>query len=165
MRSALIVLSLLTTLAMFPPATAQPVERMAWLAGCWRGDFGEAGTVEQWLQPAGGIMLGMSRTVRQGKTADYEFMQLRQLPNGVLAFVPQPSGRPPTVFQLVSMSALEAVFENPEHDFPQRVVYSRPEESRLLARIEGTRNGANRRIEFNFSRVSCEAPTTSSIAK
>jgi len=106
-------------------------------------------------------MLGMSRTVRQGKTAEYEFMQLRQLPNGVLAFVPQPSGRPPTTFQLVSMNEFEAVFENLAHDFPQRVTYSRPEESRLLARIEGTRNGASRRIEFNFSRVSCEQPATS----
>jgi hypothetical protein len=129
---------------------------MSWLAGCWRGESGEPGTVEQWLQPAGGTMLGMSRTVRRGKTAEYEFMQLRQLPNGVLAFVPQPSGRPPTTFQLVSMSEFEAVFENQAHDFPQRIAYSRPEESRLLARIEGAHNGASRRIEFNFLRVSCE---------
>jgi hypothetical protein len=161
MRSALIVLSLFTALVMPSSATAQSVERMSWLAGCWRGEFGEPGTVEQWLQPAGGTMLGMSRTIKQGKTAEYEFMQLRQLPNGVLAFVPQPAGRPPTTFQVVSISEFEVVFENQAHDFPQRIAYSRPEESRLLARIEGTRNGASRRIEFHFSRVSCEPPPAS----
>jgi len=102
-------------------------------------------------------MLGMSRTVKQGKTVEYEFMQLLHLPDGVLAFVPQPSGRPPTTFRLSSMGAFEAVFENAEHDFPQRIAYSRPEETQLLASIEGQRNGVTRRIEFRFARVGCEA--------
>lgn len=135
---------------------AQSVDDMAWLAGCWRGHGGEAGTVEQWLAPAGGTMLGMSRTVRQGKTAEFEFMQLRQLPDGTLALMPQPSGRPATVFRLLSSGPREAVFENPAHDFPQRIAYARPEDSRLLASIEGLRNGTPRRIEFAFSRVACE---------
>jgi hypothetical protein len=138
------------------PVGAQPVERMAWLAGCWQGQFGEPGSVEQWLPPAGAAMLGMSRTIKQHKMVEYEFMQLRQLPDGVLAFIPQPSGRPPTVFRLLRLGESEAVFENPEHDFPQRVSYSRPEESRLSASIEGVRNGATRRVEFSFSRVSCD---------
>lgn len=103
-------------------------------------------------------MLGMSRTVKQGKTVEYEFMQLGQLPDGVLAFVPQPSGRPPTTFRLLRISEFEAVFENAEHDFPQRIAYARPEEAQLLASIEGLRNGQTRRIEFRFARVGCEAP-------
>lgn len=138
------------------PARAQSVNDMAWLAGCWRGHGGEAGTVEHWLAPAGGTMLGMSRTVRQGKTVEFEFMQLRQLPDGTLALMPQPSGRPATVFRLLSSGPREAVFENPTHDFPQRIAYARQEDSRLLASIEGLRNGAPRRIEFAFSRVACE---------
>jgi hypothetical protein len=105
-------------------------------------------------------MLGMSRTVKQGKTVEYEFMQLRQLPEGTLTFVPQPSGRPPTVFRLLRLGDSEAVFENSEHDFPQRISYSRPQESRLVASIEGTRNGTARRVEFEFSRVSCDVPLT-----
>ncbi|AMO23609.1 DUF6265 family protein [Ramlibacter solisilvae] len=139
------------------PAVGQPVEKMAWLAGCWQGHFGEPGTVEQWLAPAGGTMLGMSRTIKQGKTAEYEFMHIRQLPEGVLAFVPQPNGRPPTVFRLLRLGESDALFENPEHDFPQRIHYARPAESRLVASIEGMRNGTMRRVEFAFSRVSCDA--------
>lgn len=137
-------------------ARAQAVEGMAWLAGCWRGHFGEAGTVEQWLPPAGGTMLGMSRTVRQGKTAEFEFLQLRQLQDGTLALMPQPAGKPATVFRLLSSGPQEAVFENPAHDFPQRIAYARPEDARLLASIEGLRNGTLRRIEFAFTRVACE---------
>ncbi|MBB2486186.1 hypothetical protein H5407_13265 [Mitsuaria sp. WAJ17] len=138
------------------PARAQSVDGMAWLAGCWRGHFGEAGTMEQWLPPAGGTMLAMSRTVRQGKTVEFEFLQLRQLQDGTLALMPQPAGRPATVFRLLSAGPQEAVFENPAHDFPQRIAYTRSDESRLLVSIEGLRNGTTRRIEFTFSRVGCE---------
>lgn len=139
-------------------ARAQSVDGMAWLAGCWRGHFGEAGTVEHWLPPAGGTLLGMSRTVKNGRTVEFEFLQIRPLADGTLALLPQPSGRPATVFRLRSSGPQEAVFENPEHDFPQRIAYARPEPSHLVARIEGTRNGSTRHIEFNFSRVACEAP-------
>ncbi|MCB1009826.1 MAG: hypothetical protein KDB94_13155, partial [Acidobacteria bacterium] len=48
-----------------PPAR---VEALAWLAGCWAPDGGESGSVEQWTAPAGGTMLGLSRTIRNGTT-------------------------------------------------------------------------------------------------
>ena len=154
---------LFTTLAMLAPVGAlaadEDVERVSWLAGCWQAEPGEPGTIEQWLPPAGGTMLGVSRTVKQGKTVAFEFMQLRKLPDGALAYIAQPSGGTPTVFRALSLGAREAVFENPEHDFPQRIRYSRAEESRLSASIEGTRNGATRKIEFSFSRVRCDATT------
>ena len=157
MRIAPVLFATLTSLASdLAFAADEGVDQLAWLAGCWQGQYGEPGTIEQWLAPAGGTMLGVSRTVKQGKTVEFEFMQLRQLADGALAFVAQPLGRPPTVFRALVLRNTEAVFENPEHDFPQRVSYSRPEESRLLAAIEGVRNGATRRIEFSFSRVSCD---------
>jgi hypothetical protein len=159
-RTPILLCSFAAISLMSSSAPAQPVERMAWLAGCWQGQSGEPGTIEQWLPPAGGAMLGMSRTIRQGQMAEYEFMQLRQLPDGTLAFVPQPSGRPPTTFRLLRLGEAEAVFENPEHDFPQRVTYVRPEAARLAASIEGVRNGTSRRIEFAFLRVSCDAQVT-----
>ena len=163
MRIAPVLFATLMPLASVGALAAdEGIDQLAWLAGCWQGHFGEPGTIEQWLAPAGGTMLGVSRTVKQGKTVEFEFMQVRQLPDGALAFIAQPSGRPPTVFQAIALRKKDAVFENTEHDFPQRVSYSRPEESRLLASIEGIRNGAARRIEFSFSRVSCDAAATGS---
>ena len=109
------------------------------------------------MPAAGGVMLGMSRTIRQGRMAEFEFMQMRQPPEGSLAFVPQPSGRPPTVFKLLRMGEAEAVFEDPEHEFPRRIGYARPQPDRLEAMLEGTRDGKPRRITFSFARVSCDA--------
>lgn len=83
----------------------------------------------------------------------------------MLAYIAQPSGRPPTPFRLLRIGEHEAVFENPEHDFPQRITYSRPEASRLLVGIEGPGKGERRKIEFAFSRTDCDAPLAAGPAK
>ena len=60
---------------------------VAWMAGCWAGDFGEPGTTEQWMAPAGESMLGMSRTVKKGRTVEHEFLQIRPDAAGRLAYI------------------------------------------------------------------------------
>ena len=138
MRIASLIVSSAASLACAGAFAADVgVDAVAWLAGCWQADPGEPGTVEQWLAPAGGTMLGVSRTVRQGRTVGFEFMQLRLLPDGTLAFIAQPSGRPPTVFRALSVRPGEAVFENPEHDFPKRIAYEKLADGSLKAVVDG----------------------------
>jgi hypothetical protein len=48
------------------------------------------------------------------------------------------------------------VFENPKHDFPQKVGYQRDGADTLLAWIEGTDKGQTRRIEFPYRRAMCQ---------
>ena len=139
------------------------LERLAWLAGCWRAEGGEAGSGEQWLPPAGGSMLGVSRTVRQGQTATHEFMQLREGADGNVVFIAQPAGQAEGRFTMEAGGPAEALFENPQHDFPQRVIYRLEEGGRLRARIEGRAPGAKemRTVDFPLQRVPCEAPSGS----
>lgn len=136
-------------------AQADPLDRLAWLAGCWAQDGREPGSVEQWMAPAGGLMLGMARTLKGGRVVEFEFMQIRQDADGALSFVAQPQGRPPTAFALVRQTDSELQFENPGHDFPQRVIYRLAAPDRLAARIEGQRNGQLRGIDFPMRRTPC----------
>lgn len=137
---------------------ADPLANMAWLKGCWQASAGaEAGSGEQWMGAAGGTMIGMSRTVRKGITAEYEFLQIRAIDGGQLAYIAMPSGRAPTVFPLLRESAAELVFENPGHDFPQRIIYQRDGEHAMRARIEGMSKGKLKGIDFPMKRVSCDA--------
>lgn len=141
------------------PALAAPsdVSSLAWLAGCWQSDGAEAGSGETWMPPAGGTMFGMSRTLKGGKTVAFEFMELRVLADGRLAFVAHPSGQEGATFPLLRADSAEAVFENTAHDFPQRVVYARDGASKLKARIEGTRNGKPLVVPFPMTRLACDA--------
>ena len=138
-------------------AQAADISRLAWLGGCWKSETAEPGSGEHWLPLAGGTLLGVSRTVKQGRTVEFEFMQIRTLADGQIAFIAMPSGQRTTVFPLVRLGDAEAVFENPQHDFPQRVIYQLESATRLRARIEGLRKGELRVVEFPMHRVSCDA--------
>ena len=126
------------------------VDQLAWLSGCWTLARPDGVTEEQWMKPAGGTMLGMSRTVKGGKTVEYEFLQLRDV-NGKLTYVAKPSGQAETPFPVKTIADAEVVFENPTHDFPQRVIYRRTADG-VTARIEGTMNGKLRGMDFVYTR-------------
>ena len=122
-----------------------------WLAGKWIMQNGTTTVEEWWMEPSGGAMLGLSRTVRDGKMGAFEYLRIDQTDKG-LAYLASPQGHPATPFYLRSIEAQKVTFENPEHDFPQRIVYWRSGD-RLCARIEGEKDGKPRQAEWCWSRV------------
>jgi Domain of unknown function (DUF6265) len=135
------------------PQGSPSVADLAWLAGCWESARGERHVSEQWMVPEGNTLLGMSRTVANGKTTEYEFLLIREGARG-LEYVAKPSGQPEATFTSVRVSAGEVVFENPAHDFPTRIIYRRQSDG-VTAAIEGLMNGQSRRIEFPYKPTSC----------
>ncbi|MGH8854312.1 MAG: DUF6265 family protein, partial [Telluria sp.] len=87
------------------PASAadDPLAALSWLQGCWAAEGAERGSGEQWMGPAGSSMLGMSRTVRNGRTVEYEFIRIAKGADGKLAYIAQPSGQPQASFALVKL--------------------------------------------------------------
>lgn len=144
------------SLALVLATPAGAVERLSWLADCWAHDGGEAGSGETWTPAEGGTMFGVGRTVRGGRTASFEFMQVRSRDDGTLVFVAQPGGAPPVEFPLASLDGTRAVFENPANEFPQRVIYERRDGGVLHARIEG----GGPAVDFPMHRVACDARDT-----
>ena len=106
---------------------------------------------------AGGTMLGVGRTIKNGKTIGHEFMQIRLSAQGTVVYVALPSGQKEATFALKHSSTTDVIFENPEHDFPQRVIYRSLPGDRLAARIEGILKGVPRAKDFPMRRVSCDA--------
>ena len=156
-HATLAVATLCGVIGVCAPVAAQPLDQLSWLAGCWAAEGGEPGSLEHWMPLAGGTMLGVARTVKNGKTVAHEFMQIREVAPGQIVYLAMPSGRTATPFALKRQAAGEVVFENLEHDFPQRVMYRQQANGGLLARIEGTRDGALRGIDFPLRRVSCDS--------
>jgi len=128
---------------------------LAWLAGCWDGSGGGREYLEQWMKPAGQTMLGMCRTVMNGKTVEHEFIQIREQ-EGDLFYIAKPSGQAETSFKLIKYNNQEAVFENLQHDFPQRVIYRLEKDGSLAAAIEGMSKGKLKHLDFPMKRVKCD---------
>lgn len=129
------------------------IARAAWLAGTW--EMGEAGdlTEETWLAPRGNAMMAVSRTVKGGRLAWFESVVLRETPTG-LVYEAHPAGQPGGSFPAVTVTDSLLVFENLEHDFPQRIGYRRAAGGGLEAWIEG----GGRRVEFGYRKAVASAP-------
>jgi hypothetical protein len=132
------------------------VNDLAWMGGCWQASFKGRDITEQWMKPAGQTMLGMGRTVAGGKTVEYEFMQVREDKDGSIYYVAKPSGQTEAAFKLIKLQNQEAVFENLEHDFPQRVIYRLQSDGSLFARIEGLTKGQPRGFDYPLARARCD---------
>jgi hypothetical protein len=122
------------------PAPAKPqLSDLAWMGGRWEAQIDGLLMEEHWMAPRGGSMIGMHRDVHLGrdKTVSFEFLRIVADDKGI-RYLASPGGRPPTPFELTSVSPSEAVFANPQHDFPQRILYFLEEDGAVLrARVEG----------------------------
>jgi hypothetical protein len=132
--------------------TAKPaLTDLGWMAGSWSGTAARGLEMEEhWTAPKGNSMLGIHRDVASGKTRLFEFLRIEQQGDQIV-YLSMPQGRSPaTPFPLKEVSGTRVVFENPAHDFPQRIIYWK-DGSDLRARIEGTMNGKEGSQEWRWS--------------
>ena len=123
---------------------------LAWIAGSWTGSTGGVEMEEHWTAPKGGSMIGIHRDVAKGRTISFEFLRIEQQKDQIV-YLSMPNGRSPaTPFPLKEVSGTRVVFENPTHDFPQRIIYWK-DGNDLRARIEGTMNGKPGSEEWRWS--------------
>jgi uncharacterized protein DUF6265 len=136
-----IALMLVSWLAAAPaaaePAGPSSMEALAWMSGTWEGRDAQGLEMEEvWLPAKGGTMLGVHRDVARGRTVSFEFLRIAAEAEGVVYWA-SPQGRPATPFKLSETGPRRAVFANPAHDFPKRILYWIDEGGALHARIEG----------------------------
>ncbi len=134
--------------------TTPRVGQVAWLAGCWQQSNGRRIVEEQWTRPRGGLMLGAGRTVDGDSLVEFEQVRIFER-GGRLVYGARPSGQEPAEFESIVVSDSAVTFENLGHDFPQRVMYRRVGPDSLVGRVEGTRAGRIRGVDFPYRRASC----------
>jgi len=149
----LVVFGLSSALIASSAAGETRLESLAWMCGSW-GIGGD--TVETWTAPEDGLMLGHNRAGRPGKSPFFEYLRIEERPSGIV-YVASPLGRGATEFALTDTAGKRVVFENPEHDFPQRIAYWLEDESTLVAEISAGEGDARRAQASRWPRLSaCE---------
>lgn len=154
-----LIASLLLCFGFLSPASAESqttevhsIAALSWITGDWQTAAGGRAQIEEhWTKPAGGSMLGMSRTIAGEKTAEFEYLRIEQRDDGIY-YVAHPKARcPGTDFKLTRATASEAVFENPQHDFPKRIIYRKTSDATLTASIDG--GEGSKAMSFSFQRM------------
>ena len=143
------VLLFVTTSVTAQGAKAAIVD-LSWMAGSWSGESRGIQMEEHWTAPKGNSMVGIHRDIGKGRTLLFEFLRIEQQGDRIV-YWSMPNGRSPaTPFPLKELSGTRVVFENPAHDFPQRIIYWK-DGNDLRARIEGTQNGKPAGEEWRWS--------------
>ena len=143
----LVLLALAITASAPEPAHDQPAELPTWMLGHWISCADGVQVTETMQGDPRGALLGSNLTV--GRQTGFEFYRIARNAHGAITFFAQPRGSPAVEFPAKRLDDTRVVFENLEHDFPQRILYWR-EGSGLAARIEGTLQGTAESEEWHF---------------
>jgi hypothetical protein len=138
-----------------PAVQETKLDQASWILGEWQLESPEGMFVEKWQKETDTSYLGEgSLTGKNGEVLFSEKLRLEQRA-GTLYYIPtiasQNDGKP-VLFKEKSFAAGEIVFENPEHDFPQRIIYQKASDSTLYARVEGKQNGKDAKQEYSFKK-------------
>lgn len=113
-----------------------------WLLGRWEQKTPKRTIYETWISNSDSSYFGKSYLLKEKDTIVLETVSLLQK-EGVLFYIPtvtNQNNRMPVSFKLTSASGNKLVFENPAHDFPQKITYALISSDSLLAEISGTLN-------------------------
>ena len=120
------------------------LEKMNWLLGNWENEMPEGVLTETWTKENDSTFSGTTYFIINKKdTVHSETIILKQL-NDELVYRPTVKGQnndEPVDFELSSESENSFSFENPKHDYPQKIVYKKVNETSLVATISGMQQG------------------------
>jgi Domain of unknown function (DUF6265) len=123
---------------------------LAWISGHWQSVTPRGVVEEHWTGPSDDSMIGMSRTTREGRTANFEFLRLI-VRDGEIFYVAYPNAKKEAQFKLISATPEQATFEGGD-EHVQRVIY-RKENDGIVGRIEGTQDGKPFSAEFHYRKM------------
>ncbi len=124
-----------------------------YLEGKWMIEGKERNIYEEWRIENDTLMSSYSYYVEKGDTSYSETVELKKT-GGDIFYIPSVEyNAGPVKFKLISLIKNKAVFENPQHDFPTKIIYEKINNDRLHASIEGMIEGKLKVIEYNFKRI------------
>ena len=119
------------------------LKAMDWLLGSWENKSELGYLQENWTKINDSIYQGSTYFIKEKDTLHNEQITLEQK-EGKVRYVPTVKGQnndQPVVFLLTSQTAKQFVFENPNHDYPKKIIYNMINSDSLVAVISGVQEG------------------------
>lgn len=129
------------------PKESISLNQLAWMLGSREMVTSNELILETWEKENDTLFIGKSYNLTQYDTTLTETIQLIQKEN-IIYYIPlvfnQNEGEP-VLFELISQNPEQLIFENLEHDFPNRICYFKDDKN-INAWIEG----GDKKIDFYF---------------
>jgi hypothetical protein len=131
------------------------LNKAVWLIGTWENRTSDGSIYETWEIVNDSVYAGKSYAANDMDTMVFETVQLRQKQEN-LYYIPSVANQnnsQPVSFKSTSVTENILVFENPEHDFPQKITYTRVNKDSLVAEISGELNGKKGSQTFMMRKI------------
>jgi len=128
------------------------LEKANWFLGRWENNSDEGNLSESWKKLNDSTFFGESYFVIKSDTVFAEHVSLEQR-NGKLSYVvtvPNQNDEKPVAFELTSAEGNSLVFENPKHDYPNKIIYNHVGTDSLVAEIRGLKKGKEKNEFFRM---------------
>ncbi|BFM44254.1 hypothetical protein CFS9_28950 [Flavobacterium sp. CFS9] len=114
-----------------------------WLIGNWENKSADGVLTENWQKLNDSTFSGASYFIKEKDTIHFENIVLSQKEETLTYFatVKGQNDDKPVAFQSIAESDKQLVFENPKHDYPQKITYTKGANNTLTAEISGNLNG------------------------
>jgi hypothetical protein len=123
--------------------------------GEWENREKDGVMTERWHKQNDSVFTGESYFISGNDTMSSEKITIEQRGNE-LYFIPTLKGQnnnQPVEFKLIESSPTHLVFENPTHDFPEKITYTLLTKDSLLAEISGMMDNNATTHQFPLKRV------------
>jgi hypothetical protein len=144
MKKLLTIFSCLWLSSYTSAEECRSLDVVEWILGEWTTSPKRVVVHEYWHRVSDATFEGESTTksVTDGEVVNYETLRLVAMSDGVFYIAKVTHNNLPVPFRLTRCSEGIAVFENPAHDAPQRLIYklsdtSAPGAPELEVRLEG----------------------------
>lgn len=131
------------------------LENANWFIGKWENLTETARFEEIWSKVNDSTFLGESIVVIARDTVFYEKMDLFQKNDSLILkiSVKDQNKEKPVSFYMTKSNDNQLVFENPKHDFPNKIVYNKINSDSIVATIEGIKKGKTQSETFPMKRT------------
>ncbi len=125
-----------------------------WIIGNWQQQTDKGILTETWERKNDSVYLGSCYFINETDTLHSETILLEQRADSITysANVKGQNNDKAVPFTLTSANTLSLVFENPVHDYPQKIVYQKNKSNGLLVTVSGILHGKKSIEKYSFNK-------------
>lgn len=129
------------------------LSNMDWLIGSWIGQLDSTTTTEIWNKTNNQKFIGRSGMIVENDTNYFEKLTLEVIDGEVYYIADVAENKEAVSFKLISTRPNHFIFENAEHDFPQRIIYTFNEPNDLRIELKGKVDSVRKEMEIFYKKV------------
>ena len=132
----------------------EKLEQMNWLIGNWENKMTDGILTETWTKANDSVFEGTSYYFKGKDTIHLENIRLIQKGDGLVysTTIKGQNNDEPVDFKLTSEKETEFTFENPAHDYPQKITYNKIKSTHFLTTISGKQQGNASQESYSMKR-------------